>query len=684
MSNGFIGRFLNLIWPTWQDWDPFNPLPGPTPPPPPPPPPPPVAPTIRTEAVDPVGATSATFQGTVLSMGTESTVNAFFRYREGASGDYTETTPEAVAAPGGVSLEQTGLEADTAHEMLFVVSYGDLAQEVVGATIAFTTGGLSGQPEDDYDSLVADAITSLSVEGNSFSGLTGEWTTPPESFRSGAPTSLIVGDQRQTLLIDQQSYEIPNSQLTGLFPAAFTIILPVQFPPSANGWHILLGRGSPWVAGEADGAFSLARVQSGDRQPYRLQIRIGGANYLLELSANEYDWEIGKIDTVVASLGARGLELRVAGDGNLGLVNDAVTSLTSAITKPLFVGSNETGGAVASWATTGFVIFNSQLTIEEQDAIAAQVKTEVRWAPPVSIETTINSTASVALNPSRFLMATVAPTLEVTTQPSNAVAFADGGLAAAGAVGLAIEGTSGGQDSAGRYRLVDDNGASNEASITAVVIADSELPEVEVGTVGTAASANALQTASGSVGFAGYTPEAGDLWVAQIASRSGRLEPPSLGAGWQIARSVNASSDDLNNRLRLDFFYRFAAGTEGANPQVGWTWASDTTTVAFVSAYRLPSEYRFTQLIQTVEEIGFDKISTSMQSPQDGLAYFFTAMWSSRIGDNTPLGNPRMVSSVTDVSANAFVSGADFGIAGAMGSLVVAPNTEIPDGTEYN
>ena len=105
-------------------------------------------PEVTTSAASGVGETDATINGVIDSLGEFAAVKVFFEWRQGSSGEWTETTKQDKTATGSFNQALSGLSAGTYYEFKAIIEYtaGGDTYQVVGGTLDFTTTYGDGPP----------------------------------------------------------------------------------------------------------------------------------------------------------------------------------------------------------------------------------------------------------------------------------------------------------------------------------------------------------------------------------------------------------------------------------------------------------------------------------------------------------------------------------------------------------
>lgn len=98
------------------------------------------SPELDTQAADNITDTGARLNAEITDLGGETSVDAYFQYREQGSGTWIDTTPkQELTAIGTYNETISGLTASTEYEFRAAVEWDSGAEETFGDTLTFTT-----------------------------------------------------------------------------------------------------------------------------------------------------------------------------------------------------------------------------------------------------------------------------------------------------------------------------------------------------------------------------------------------------------------------------------------------------------------------------------------------------------------------------------------------------------------
>lgn len=112
-----------------------------------------VAPTVTTSAATNVTATSATLNGSLTDLGSQSSVDVYFQYRKTGAGTWISTTKQSKTATGTFSANISSLDAATEYEFRAVVEWDSGAETAYGDVAYFET-----EAATEYCEYVADLL----------------------------------------------------------------------------------------------------------------------------------------------------------------------------------------------------------------------------------------------------------------------------------------------------------------------------------------------------------------------------------------------------------------------------------------------------------------------------------------------------------------------------------------------
>jgi hypothetical protein len=647
-----------------------------------------IAPVVQTLAVDPVGETTATLQGSLVSLGSPQTaVDVLFEWRVGTSGEWTATTPQELTAPGGFSQALTGLDEDTLHEVRAIARWGSPAQEVTGGVISFTTGGASEQPDEVWDDVIGSPLKEVKVESLTFAGdVSGvTWAQPSGSFRGSVP-SLVKENARQTINMRGQHATIPAAQFGDIPSGEWTLAITVQPQPNnyAANWGVVFARGRPWLAAADNGEITvILKANGGARLGFR-----NGANHEVDLP--DESWELGDSFILFVNVNDSGT-LRFAINDSAWVTKAGAGSLTNASTKPWNIGAYEDGGAIFRGAHMGVLLWDETITDQRREDMVAQLvtvdgdpaKTGIRWTPPLSVTLVEGDQTTIAV-PGWWLMDTAEPLPEIVTQPSNAEAFAGEGLT------VSVAGTTEGVSDNGRYRLVGASSNSADAVLNVTVTEAAEVPsEVAETTVGVGQSGAIVDslTASATWHVPGdpntpYQPQLGDQLIAVFTHRSGEPAAPSI-PGYTQRLWVTHALSDSNARMALGIFVRDAGSSEPAGATVTATSNSQVRASLILAATRLTAGWSYSDFLNSSSNVTDGKTSTSLTVPAAETLASVIGAWAARRASTGPDFNDLSIVGVELLNSGVMDHASQGGLRSAVGSKFAVGGEAVTVQAEY-
>ena len=121
-------------------------------------------PTVFTDGATNVGDTTATLNGTLDDLGSASSADVSFEYREAGTSSWTATAAQTLSSTGSYSQDVSGLTSGTDYEFRAVADASD-GQSDAGTTATFTTGSGDTSVAVSTDSATDVTDTSATLNG---------------------------------------------------------------------------------------------------------------------------------------------------------------------------------------------------------------------------------------------------------------------------------------------------------------------------------------------------------------------------------------------------------------------------------------------------------------------------------------------------------------------------------------
>lgn len=251
-------------------------------------------------------------------------------------------------------------------------------------------------------------IDAMGGQGGSFFG-TG-------MLQPQQPSMLVDDEAPYSFGIDGNIWgEIPSRADMNL-PAMSVIVVFQRRTLATYPWMNIVTRddriGNPSTSQE--GGWSLSVTNAGAP---RWSVRPAGLTAVV-IAGADASVPAGEIVMLAATTGPGGMELFLNG---VSVATDAATLGTALTSSVLQIGTYRSGGSSFNGAIQEVIIVPSQLDETAAAAGYAFVKSEVRWANDFSASVQEGFTTDVDVIP-KCLMASAAPTITITAQPTNATA----------------------------------------------------------------------------------------------------------------------------------------------------------------------------------------------------------------------------------------------------------------------